>query len=165
MDGMLESALGFMGDYLFELLSLLIAAAALLYAALAFRVAKQAIQTAKDSDLAALKLKAHEGRARAERSFLSLQSACKDIRSQWNIHHDRHFPKLGANDYRRDDTHHISEAESEGRKLLMQLALGPSELGKMDAAALEKYIHWTDETALKIEHLAARLCPPQQHSA
>lgn len=53
---------------LFDIASLLIAAGALIFSALAFRIAKQALVAAERSDLAALKLKAQEGRARAERS-------------------------------------------------------------------------------------------------
>ena len=108
-------------EFLFEVASLSIAAGALMYAALAFRIAKQALVAAERSDLAALKLKAQEGRARAERSYLSLQAACHEVRRQWDLHHDRHFPKLGSPGFRRDDTHHILEVESEGRELLRPL--------------------------------------------
>lgn len=165
MDGVLESVFGMIWSYLFEVVSLLIAAAALVYAALALRVAKHALETAKESDLAALKLKAHEGRASAERSFLSLQSACQDARSRWDIHLSRHFPKLGAQDYRREDTRHISEVENEGRKLLIPLTLELSQLGTMDARALEEYIERTNQTVLWIAKLCLRLRAPKQLSA
>ncbi len=103
MEAMLERVAGLAGEYLFEVVSLLIAAAALYYAALAFRVAKRALLTSQESDKVTLKLMAQERRAQAERSFLSLQSACHDMRSQWDVHHDRHFPMLAAQDFRRDD--------------------------------------------------------------
>lgn len=162
MEGNLEVVGELFGNYFFEVASLLLSAAALFYAALAFRVAKRALLTTQESDIVTLKLKAHEGRAQAERSFLSLQSACHDMRSQWDVHHDRHFPKLGAQDFRRDDTRHISEVENEGRKLLKPLALNLSEMGTLDVAELEDYIQRADQLVVRIAQLAFRLAPPRQ---
>ncbi|WP_289032291.1 hypothetical protein [uncultured Roseibium sp.] len=158
----MDGVLSFITDHFFDGASLLLAAGALIYAALALRVAKQALVTAKMSDVATLKLKAHEGRERAEKSFLSLQSACHDTRSQWNLHHDHHYPTLGSQDFRQDDTRHISEIENEGRTLLGPLELGLSELGTMDVAALEDYIQMAHRTAARIEQLRFRLSPPKQ---
>lgn len=158
----MDGVLGFMRDHLFDGASLLLTAGALIYAARALRVAKQALVTAKMSDVATLKLKAHEGRERAEQSFLSLRSACHDTRSKWSAHHDRHFPKIGSQDFRQDDTRHISAIESEGRTLLKPLQLELSELGTMDAAALEDYIQQAHRTAARIEQLRFHLSPPKQ---
>lgn len=162
MDGLLETDFGLNVDYFFQLVSLLVALTALIYAALAFRVAKQALNSAKDSDLATLKLRAYDGRAKVQRSFFSLQSACQGIRQQWQFHHDHHHPPFGFQDHRLNDTRHIAEIESEGRSLLVQLALGLAELEAMDAVALEEYIKRTDETALSIEQLTLRLTPPKK---
>ena len=154
--------------YLIEVASLLLAAAALVYAALAFRASRQALETAKESDLAALKLKANEGWAKAERSFLSLQTACRDMLERWEAHHNRQRtkPVLGAGfevrDDRLDDTHHILVVEDEGRNLLKPLANDLSELGNMDGCALEAYIQLADRSALRIEQLELRLSPPKQ---
>ncbi|WP_420333396.1 hypothetical protein [Roseibium sp.] len=158
----MDGTLGLINDNFFDGVSLLLSAGALLFAALAHRVAKQALATAKMSDVAALKLKAHEGRERAEKSFLSLQTACHDTRSQWCRHHDRHYSTLGSRDFRQDDTRHISEIENEGRTLLRPLELGLSELGTMDVAALEDYIQQAHRTAARIEQLRFRLSPPKQ---
>ncbi len=162
MEAILESVIEFFAGYFFEVSSLLLAAAALYYAALAFRVAKRALLTSQESDKVTLKLKAQEARAQAERSFLSLQSACHDIRGQWDIHHSRHFPALGDPHFRQDDTSHITEVETEGRKLLRPLALNLSELGALDVAELEDYIQRADQSAVIIEQLAFRLSPPKQ---
>ncbi|WP_299478117.1 hypothetical protein [uncultured Roseibium sp.] len=158
----MDGVLGLIRDHFFDGASLLLAACALIYAALALRVAKKALVTAKMSDLATLKLKAHEGRERAEQSFLSLQSACHDTRSQWSLHHDRHFPMLGSLHSPQDDTRHISEIEKEGRALLRPLDLSLSELGTKDAAELEDYIQRTHRTATRIEQLRFELSPPKQ---
>ena len=154
--------------YIFEVASLLIAAAALVFAALAFRDSRRTLQIAKESDLTALKLKALEGRAKAERSYLSLLTACNDMREQWEAYHNRQRtrPVLGAGfglrDDRLDDTRHISNVENEGRKLLKPLAHDLSELGGMDDSALEEYIQLADQSALRIEQLAFRLSPPKR---
>lgn len=158
----MERFVGFFGSNFFEVASLLFAAAALYYAALAFRVAKRALLTAQESDIVTLKLKAHEGRTQAERSFLSLQTACHDMRSQWDVHHGSHFPKLGTQDWRRDDTRHITEIENEGRKLLQPLAVNLSELGALNVAELEDYIQRANQSAVRIEQLTFRLSPPKQ---
>ncbi|WP_213214375.1 hypothetical protein [Roseibium polysiphoniae] len=157
----MDSILGLIRNHFFEGASLLLAAGALIYAAMALRVAKQALVTAKMSDVATLKLKAHEGRERAEQIFLSLQSTCHDTRSQWSLHHDRHCPTLGSQDFRQDDTRHISEIENQGRTLLRPLEIDLSELGTMDAAALEDYIQLAHRTAARIEKLRFRLSPPK----
>lgn len=162
---MLESVLDLIGKNFFEVISSLLAAVALVYAALAFRVSKQALEAGKESDLAALKLKAHEGREKLDRSFLSLQSACHEMRGRWEDHHGRHFPTLGSCDYRLDDTRHISEIENEGRKLLSPLALNLSQLREMDSVALEDYIQRTNQAAVRIEKLSFRLSPPKQRFA
>ena len=154
----MQSYLEPLASNFFEVASLSIAAGALMYAALAFRIAKQALVAAERSDLAALKLKAQEGRARAERSYLSLQAACHEVRRQWDLHHDRHFPKLGSPGFRRDDTHHILEVESEGRELLRPLE---PEMGGLDSDGLESYIQLADRTSVAIERLTFRLSPPK----
>lgn len=158
----MESYVGLNISDFIEVASLLLGCAALIYAALAFRVSKQALKTAAESDLATLKLTAHERRTKAERSFFSLQSACQDMRNLWDDHHSRNFPKFGARNFKCDDTRHISEVENQARKLLAPLALDLSELGAMDYAALEDYIERADQSALQIEQLTFRLSPPKQ---
>ena len=157
----LEGVFELIDNYFFEVASLLIASGALIYAARAFRVAKQALASAEGSDLAALKLKAHEGRARAQRSFLSLQSACHEMRGRWNVHHDRHYPRFGSQDSRHNDTRHISEVEREGRNLLSPLEQELPENGVLNSDALEDYIQRAEQAAMRIEQLTLRLSPPK----
>lgn len=78
----MESALEMVSNYFFDIASLLIATAALVYAALALRVAKEALVSGRGSDLVAHKLRAQEGRVRAERSILTLQAACNEMVAQ-----------------------------------------------------------------------------------
>jgi len=162
MEAILEGVIGLFGAYFFEIVSLLLAAAALYYAALAFRVAKRALITSQESDKVTLKLKAQEGRELAERSFLSLQSACHNMRGQWDVHHGRHFPSLRDPRLCRDDTVHITEVETEGRKLLAPLALNLSDMGSLSVADLEDYIQRAAQSAVRIEQLTFRLTPPKK---
>ncbi|MCA1337477.1 hypothetical protein [Pseudooceanicola marinus] len=115
--------------------------------------------------MATLKMKAQEKRMRAERSFVTLQSACQEMRRQWSVHHNRHYPILGNQDFRRKDTLHIAHVETEGRALLRGLELNMSEMGASSMAALDEYIQRADETTLQIEQLALRLSPPKPISA
>lgn len=160
-DRWLESALEMVGNYFFEIASLLIATAALVYAALALRVAKEALVSGRGADLLALKLRAQEGRVRAERSFLSLQSACHEMRARWDLHHDRHYPKLGNQDFRNKETRHISQVERQGRELLRPLEFGLSS-PEAGSATLEEYIHRAEKAAVEIEQLTLQLSPPKQ---
>ena len=161
MGSPLEGTLELFGNYFFEVASLLIASSALIYAALALRVAKQALVSAEHSDLAALKLRAQDQRARAQRSFLSLQSACHEMRSRWDVYHSRHYPTLGSFDSRRNDTRHISEVEREGRKLLGPIERELPEDRALNSDLLEDYILRADQTAVQIEQLKLRLSPPK----
>jgi hypothetical protein len=158
----LEVFLGLVDAHFFEISSLLIATGALIYAALALRVAKEALASAKGSDLAALKLKAQEARVRAERSFLSLQTACHETQGRWDDHHDRHYPKLGSQDFRSKDTLHIAQVERQGRELLRQLEIALPEAATSDSVALEEYIRRANQTVIEIEQLILRLSPPRQ---
>lgn len=155
----MESVVALIGNFLYEGASLMIAAGALIYAVLAHRVATKALAAAEESDSATLKLKAQEGRARAERSFLSLQAACREMRRRWDLHQDRHYPILTLQDIHRDDMRHILEVESEGRKLLGTLKL---EVGALSSDDLEGYIQRADQTAVDIERLTFRLSPPKE---
>ena len=161
MDGSLEGVFALAGNYFLDGVSLLIAVGALIYAALAFRVSRQALKSAEVTHFAGLKMKAHEALARAERSFLSLQTACHGMHEQWELHHGKHYPKLGSGDFRKNDTRHIFEIEREGRKLLTPLRVEQPEIAKFDASDFEDYIRQADRTAVGIEQLALRLSPPK----
>ncbi|MCQ0971989.1 hypothetical protein MLD63_16320 [Paracoccus sp. TK19116] len=149
-------------SYFFEIASLLIASGALVYAALALRVAKEALEAARSSDLAALKSRAHEVRVGAERNFVSLQSACQEMRGRWDLHHERYSPKLGSPEFRNNDTRHILEVERKGHELLRLLKTELTKVAISEPAALEGYIHWAEQTAVEIERLKLQLSPPRQ---
>lgn len=157
MEGLWDLA----GNHFFEGASFLISACAVLYAALALRVAKRAVVAAEASDLVALKLKARDGKAEAQRSLLRLQAACHEMRSRWNQHHDLHYPKMGERDYRWDDITHILAVESEGRELLKAVEMEMSGLSVMNPKALEDCIQRTDGTVIEIDRLVLKLSPPK----
>ena len=150
----------------FDVISILISAGALLYAALAFRTSKQAIKAARDSDITALKVKAQDCISDAERSMLSLQEACLQTRQKWDRHNARQFPKFGVNFGgsmlgEPEDTRHIREIECKGLKMLEELlsltpmpdALAPSDLHQFVARA--------QSTTTQIERLKLRLDGPK----
>lgn len=161
MDQVVGSIAELFRTYFFDAASLLIASAALIYAALAHRVSKKAQATAQEYEVVALKMTAQEKRMRAERSFLTLKSACQEMRSRWSVHHDHHYPIMGSQEFRRNDTLHIAQLESEGRELLKRLDLDLSNSEALNASALAEYIQRADETALRIEQLALHLLPPK----
>jgi hypothetical protein len=161
----MQNGIELFGEHFFEITSLLISVAALIYAALAFRVARQAVGAAKESDLIALKMKAQDGRAKAERSFTSLQSACRNVRKKWDVHHQAHYPLFGHQNVRQEDTRHIIEIERKGQDLLKPLTLSQAALKTMKPAALEDYIEQTDVAARQIDKLGFRLSAPKQFSA
>ncbi|MBY6121838.1 hypothetical protein KUV64_22135 [Mameliella alba] len=161
MEGVLGPITELIGAHFFDVTSLIIASAALIYAGLALRVAKEGQVSTEVSELATLRMTAQEKRIQAERSFLSLQSACHDMRSRWRVHHDRHYPIMGNQDFRRNDTLHIAQVENEGRKLLKRLELDMCNIGALNAEVLDNYIQGADEIALKIEQLALQLSPPK----
>jgi len=158
----MQNAIELVGKHFFDMASLLMAVAALIYAARAFRVAKQAIEIAKESDLINLKMKAQDGRAKAERSFTSLQSACRNVRDKWEVHHQNHYPLFGHHDFRNDDTDHIALVEREGRKLLKPLAISQVKMKTMKPDDLEVYIAQTEAVARQIDKLALRLHSPKR---
>ncbi|GLQ16446.1 hypothetical protein [Maritalea porphyrae] len=155
----MEGVWEYFGNYFFEVASLSIAFGALVYAVLAFHVAKTATKAAEASDLVSFNLKAGEVMARAEQSFLSLQKACHDLRLQWENHHRHHTPNLGAYESRQEDTRHIIEVEVEGRKLLMMLK---HEMDSLSVDTLKDFIQNANQTTTKIERLALQLTPPKQ---
>lgn len=158
MEGIWE----FLGNYFFEVASLLIALGALVYAALAFQIAKKATRAAEVSDLASLNLRADEVMTKAQQGFVSLQKDCGDMRRRWEHHHRHHGPKMGACETHQEDTRHIIETEAEGRKLLMTLT---NEMDNLSADTLKEFIRNANQTTTKIERLTLRLTPPKKFFA
>lgn len=150
----------------FEILSILISAGALLYAALAFRTSKQAIKVARDSDITALHLRAQDSISGAKRSLLKLEEACHQTRREWDNHRTRHFPAFGSDLERSmfsgpEETQHISSIERAGLKTLEELlALTP----KPDVSApseLHQFIARAQSASTHIERLKLGLKGPK----
>lgn len=158
---MIESVFSVFKPHAFEVISMLIAGAALIYAALAFKAAKHAIQATKDSDMTALRVKVLDGTSEAERSFLKLQDACQTTRDLWERHIDIHYPVLGSGFERPKETRHIAELEREGSKLLRELINPASIAGKAGTVDLEGYIRHAQAASVQIERLKLRLEAPK----
>ena len=150
----------------FEIVSILISAGALFYAALAFSTSKQAIKATRESDITALQVKAQDGISDAKRSFLLLQEACLLTRREWDNHKSRHFPTFGSNFGRSmfaepDETQHISNIERTGSRALTELL---ASIPKPDASAsseLHQFIARAQSTSTQIERLKLGLEGPK----
>ncbi|SFS22265.1 hypothetical protein [Yoonia litorea] len=155
----LETTLNLAAQHAFEIISLLIAAAALVYAALAFKAAKHAVQATKDSDLTALRVKMQDSISGAERSLIRLQEACQATRLQWENKNDRAFPVLGTGFFDRSETDHIQELEHAGFKLLQELA-ATAPKATSSTTEIEAFIGRARTASVQIERLKFRLeCP------
>lgn len=148
-------------DHAFEIASLFVSAAALAYAALALRAARQAIQIAKESDLTGLRLKARDEISAAERSLNKLQEVCSLTRDQWERHIDKHYPVLGRGLSQPKETRHIAELERAGRALLQEIKDATPIAATSNAAELERFIKHAQETAMRIERLTFDLMAPK----
>ncbi len=157
----LESVLDLVAQRVFEIISLLIAVAALVYAALAFKTAKHAIQATKDSDLTALRVKMQEGISDAERSLIRLHDACHETRLQWENRHDRHMPVLGNGLGFGSETDHIRELEYTGASLLEDLAVSAPKAATSNADEIEAFIAKAQSASVQIERLKFRLETPK----
>lgn len=158
---MIKSFLNFVAAHAFETTSLLVSVAALAYAALALRAARQAIVIAKESDIVALRIKAQDEFFAAERSFHNLQAACHQTRGQWNRHLEKYYPVLGRNFGQPTETRHIAELEKTGRGLLRKLKDATPHAATSDAAALESFIKQAQAAAMQIPRLAFDLEAPK----
>lgn len=148
-------------EHAFEIASLLVSGAALVYAALAHTAARQAIQIAKETDIAALRLKAQDECCAAERSFHKLQEACHQTRRLWERHIEKHYPILGRKFGQPEETRHIAEVEKTGRELLLELKDATPVAATRNAAELENFIRQAQTAAMQIERLAFDLDGPK----
>lgn len=150
----------------FEIVSILIAASALIYAALAFSASKQAIKATKESEITVLQVKAQDGISDAKRSFLLLQEACLLTRREWENHKSRHFPVLGSDLGRSmfaepDETRHISEIERTGSKTLNELLASIPKFDAPTSSELHRFIARAQSASTQIERLKLGLEGPK----
>lgn len=158
---MTEKFLNYAASHAFEITSLLISLAALVYAALALKAARQAILITKESDLSALRLRAQDEFSAAERSFHELRAACHQTRGKWARHIEKHYPVLGRKFGQPTETSHIAELEKVGREMLQELKDATPHAAASDAAALENFIRQAQAAAMQIERLAFDLEDPK----
>jgi hypothetical protein len=158
---MVQKLLNFVATHAFEFAGLLVSVAALVYAALAFRAANQAIHLAKASNMAVLRLKVQDELSAAERSFHKLQESCRDTRSQWERHLKKHYPSLGRAFSPPEETKHIAELEQAGRRLLQELKDTVPHNPMSEAAETEVFVKRAHAAAMQIERLAFDLEAPK----
>ncbi|WP_339757993.1 hypothetical protein [uncultured Hoeflea sp.] len=159
---MLEVAIDWMASQWLELASLLIAIAALFYAALANNSSRKATTAAQASDLANLRIQANQCLAEANRSLLSLHSSCKANRADWEQFERKHMPSLGWTRPEPEQSN-IAQVEREGNVLLQEIEDYFAPVDEMNAAQLEKGVQNARAAALEIEKLAGRLDGPPTH--
>ncbi|QEE34990.1 hypothetical protein FTO60_04240 [Octadecabacter sp. SW4] len=156
----------FISQNVFEIVSIFIAAAALVYAALAFSASKQALKITRDSDTTAMRVKVQDGLSNAERSFLLLQEACQTTRRDWENHNRQHLPSLGSSFGRSmfgesDETQHISAIERSGSQVLRELMATVPKPDVLDAPELETFIKKAQSASMQIERLKFGLEGPR----
>lgn len=156
----------FISQNVLEIVSTLIAAAALVYAALAFSASKQALKITRDSDTTAMRVKVQDGLSHAERSFLLLQEACQTTQRDWENHNRQHFPTMGSNLGRSmfgesDETRHILGIERAGSQVLRELMAKVPDPDVLDAPELETLIRKAQSTSMQIERLKLGLEGPR----
>ncbi|MEJ1992316.1 MAG: hypothetical protein P8X50_11610 [Maritimibacter sp.] len=156
---MIEISLNFVAAHALEILSLIVAVAALVYAALALRAANQAVHLTKETNIAALKLKARDELSVVERSFHELQENCQQTRRQWDLHRQKHFPAFSQNFDQPTETNHISRLEMTGRRLLQDLKDEMPDGGK--ATDFEGFINRAKVAAIQIKQLTFDLELPK----
>lgn len=150
----------------FEIVSILIAAGALVFAALAFNTSKKAIKATKESDITALQIKAQDSISDAKRSFLLLQEACLLTRRDWENHKSQHFPALGSHFGRSmfaepDETQHISKIERTGSKALNELLGSIPKSDALASSTLHQFIAKAQSASTQIEQLKLGLEGPR----
>lgn len=158
---MIETVSESFAGRMFDVVSILIAIAALVYAALAFKAAKQAIQATKDSDLTALRVKIHDEILEAERIFLSLQQECQMTRTQWVAHFDAHYPPFGRGFANSKELREVSEVESEGREILQKLHTSACTAERVRTSELEDFVRTAQFASIEIARLKFRLEKPK----
>lgn len=156
----------FVGRNAFEIVSILISAGALFYAALAFSTSKQAIKATRESDITALQVKAQDGISDAKRSFLLLQEACLLTRREWDNHASQHFPTLGSNFGRSmfaepNETQHISNIERTGSNTLNELLASIPKSETSAPSEMHQFIARAQSASTQIERLKLGLEGPK----
>ena len=147
-------------------MSILIAAVALVYAALAFHASKQAIKATKDANADTLRVKVQESISEAERSFLILQESCLLMRRKWDRHTSRHYPVLRSSFGKSmfaelDETLHISAIEQTGAKVLRELLSSAPEPNASTPSELHQFIERASFASKQIERLKLGLEGPK----
>lgn len=149
-------------DYAFQLTSILIAAAALVYAVRANRNSEVAIEVARQTSVSELRLRVKESLADAERSVLALQSACQGSREQWENHFRKHGPVLGSSMFKKPpEVESISNLERLGRSLLTKLRDAAPAEETADTVTLERFIGSAQATSLEIARLQLQIDGPR----
>lgn len=151
-------------EYAFEIVAILIAAAAWFTAVRSNRISKHALQVTKDSNLVALRLRVREVIADAERSFLSLQTECQKTREQWEHHLAKQRPmmSLGLGMFEKPkELQGVSALERNGSLLLRQLMDESPTPEADDEPKLERFIGLAKTKSLQIERLRLQLESPR----
>ncbi|NJS40111.1 MAG: hypothetical protein HC783_15100 [Rhodobacteraceae bacterium] len=152
-------------DYAFEIIAILIAAAALISAERAIRISRHALLLTKGSNLVALRLRANEAISDAERSFINLQTECQKTRDQWESHHAKLHPPMSLGIFKKPkEIQNVWSIERSGSALLRQLAEESPTQEVEDEARLERFIGLAKATTLQIERLQVQLEFPRPFS-
>lgn len=141
-----------------EVASLLIAIFALIFAALAYHLAKQADESAKISDTLNLRGQANSALTKATSKFLILQEDCRMVKDSWDIYKRKHLPSLGRS--RLDVRNNTEEIERHGAAILSKTQQKFGKVDNFNSEQLMQLIETADASKLEFERLSGRLERP-----
>lgn len=141
-----------------EVASLLIAIIALIFAALAYHLTKQAADSAKISDTLNLRGQAKSALSEARSKFLMLQGDCRMVKDSWDIYERKHLPSLRRPNL--DAQNNIQEIERRGAAILSKAQQEFGEVDDLNSEQLMQLIETADASKLEFERLSGRLERP-----
>ena len=159
---MIEILIGLVKQHTFEIVSAVGTVAALVYAARAHSIAKQAVKVTMDVSLTELRLKVQEEITIATHNLMRLEEVCQTSLIQWDKYFDKHQPTLGHQSKADAVRLRIDAAKNSGKILLDNLLASapPAEID--DLTVLENFIRKAKSEAIKIRRLGARLDHPTE---
>lgn len=143
-----------------EVVGLIVASTAAVYAALAYRTARRAADHAKVASLASLRVEARSRLVAAKRNYAALTRRCNDLYREWQADISKNGPLLTR--HRSKPPPIITTTRRDGNTIMQQLKRKSHDLNSSDAATLERLIADADAAIVQIDALAVRLEEPDR---
>lgn len=156
-----REAMSVLVEYVFQIATVILAAAALVSAERAIRISRYALQSTKEASLVSLRVMVREAIADAESSFLRLQGDCQTAQGQWEAYERKHFPPMRSNFFDRPEVEKVKKIEHQGRLLLRELLNETSVSEVDDEPTLERFIGTARTKSVDIERLRLQVEAPR----